>query len=98
MLADYLKMILKNLIFVTVSGILFFRTPWCILWLGPYLLYRLHQDRKTVEIRRRQLLASQFRDGLQCMLSSLEAGYSIENSVNNAVEDLRVMFDEQRRK
>ena len=94
MLTDYLRIIVINILFITASGFLFFRTPWCILWLGPYFLYRLHQDRKAVEVRRRQLLASQFRDGLQCMLSSLEAGYSIENSVNNAVSDLRVMFDE----
>ncbi len=94
MFTDYLRIIVINLLFITASGFLFFRTPWCILWLGPYFLYRLHQDRKAVEVRRRQLLASQFRDGLQCMLSSLEAGYSIENSVNNAVSDLRVMFDE----
>ena len=94
MFTDYLRIIVINILFITASGFLFFRTPWCILWLGPYFLYRLHQDRKAVEVRRRQLLASQFRDGLQCMLSSLEAGYSIENSVNNAVSDLRVMFDE----
>lgn len=95
MFAGYLKVIVKNAIFVVLSGFLFFRTPWCILWLGPYFLFRLHQDRKEVEERQRRLLASQFRDGMQCLLSSLEAGYSIENSISGAVSDLRVMFDEK---
>ncbi len=95
MLAEYVKVIAKNLLFVGLSGFLFFRTPWCILWLGPYFLFRLHRDRKAAEEKKRRLLASQFRDGLQCMLCSLEAGYSIENSVNNAVADLLVMFDEK---
>ena len=92
---EYVKMIIKNLLFVVLSGILFFRTIWCVLWLVPYFLYRLHRDRKGVKEKRRRQLAAQFRDGMQCLLSSLEAGYSIENSVGYAVTDLRVMFDER---
>lgn len=95
MRVDYIKMILKNLLFVVLSGILFFRTVWCLLWLVPYFFYRLHRDRKEVIERRRRLLATQFRDGMQCLQSSLEAGYSIGNSVGYAVTDLRVMFDEK---
>ncbi len=95
MYSAYLGVITRNLLFIVLSGFLFFRTPWCVLWLGPYLIYRLHRDRKDAEEKRRRLLAAQFRDGMQCLLSSLEAGYSIENSVEAAVADLRVMFDEK---
>lgn len=95
MFVVYVKVFFRNLLFVALSGFLFFRTPWCVLWLGPYLLYRLHRDRKEAEEKRRRLLASQFRDGMQCMLSSLEAGYSVPNSVDAAIKDLRVMFDER---
>ncbi|MBO7632158.1 MAG: type II secretion system F family protein [Lachnospiraceae bacterium] len=95
MYTAYVGVIARNLLFIALSGFLFFRTPWCILWLGPYLIVRLHRDRKGAEEKRRRLLASQFRDGMQCLLSSLEAGYSIENSVEAAVSDLRVMFDEK---
>ncbi|MBO4280954.1 MAG: type II secretion system F family protein [Lachnospiraceae bacterium] len=95
MLAAYVGIIARNLLFIILSGFLFFRTPWCVLWLGPYLIIRLHRDRKEAEEKRRRLLESQFRDGMQCLLSSLEAGYSIENSVEAAVADLRVMFDEK---
>lgn len=92
---EYIKDFAADVLFVLLSGYFFFRTVWSVLWLGPYLGFRLYRRRQEIAEKRRRLLASQFRDGMQCLLSSVEAGYSIENSVSGAVSDLRVMFDDK---
>lgn len=61
----------------------------------PYFFFGLFQEKKEQMQKEKELFAAQFRDGLQCLLASLEAGYSIENSFVNAAEDLLVMFRQE---
>lgn len=75
-----------------LTAYLFFRSVWSLVFLIPFYLLNFRRVKQMWKQQKRQEFAVQFRDGLQCLLASLEAGYSIENSFVNAADDLLVMF------
>ncbi|MBQ6660870.1 MAG: type II secretion system F family protein [Lachnospiraceae bacterium] len=77
------------------TAVLFFQTWKSLFVLIPLTAIRMYREREALGGVRRRQLEEHFRDALQCLLASLEAGYSIENSVENTAEDLRRMFDEK---
>ncbi|MBP5462555.1 MAG: type II secretion system F family protein [Lachnospiraceae bacterium] len=89
------RYVLKHLGICLATALLFFQTKAALLILIPLTLIRMYRERHVLKNRRRKLLEEHFRDGLQCLLASLEAGYSIENSIRHAAEDLRMMFEEK---
>ncbi len=90
-----LKLVLKNIVLCALTAYLFFRNAWSLLGLIPYFAYGIYRDVRRGERLRRRELEEQFRDGLQCLLSSLEAGYSMENSILHAEKELARMFHEK---
>lgn len=85
-------MIGRQALFCIATAYLFFRSWKSLLFLLPYFVFGILREKRQCLQREKELFAEQFRDGLQCLLSSLEAGYSMENSFVNAAEDLQVMF------
>lgn len=82
----------KQALICIATAYLFFHSWWSLPFLLPYFIYGLFRAKKEQLQKETELFAAQFRDGLQCLLASLEAGYSIENSFVNAAEDLLIMF------
>ena len=89
------RYVLKHVGICIATALLFFRSWGILVLLIPITLFRMYRERHAIRDRRRRQLEEHFRDGLQCLLASLEAGYSIENSVQHAAEDLRMMFEEK---
>ena len=89
------RYVLKHVGICIATAVLFFQSWLSLCVLAPITSIRMNRERIVLKDRRRRLLEEHFRDGLQCLLASLEAGYSIENSVNHAAEDLRMMFEEK---
>ncbi len=89
------RYVLKHIGICIATAVLFFQSAASLLVLAPMTAVRMYRERHEIQHRRRRLLEEHFRDGLQCLLASLEAGYSIENSVIHAAEDLRMMFEEK---
>lgn len=77
------------------TAVLFFDSAWSLLFLLPVLGYEIHYQELQQKDRERLLLTEQFKDGLQCLLASLEAGYSVENSFLHAAGDIRMMYAER---
>lgn len=80
---------------MTLVGYLFYG----ILWGGavgaaalPFLLLR---DYDRTEEQKREQLSLAFREALQAMSAALHAGYAAENSVREAIRDLRTIYGEQ---
>ena len=90
-----LRYVLKHVGICIATAALFFQSWLSLVVLAPLTALRMYRERHVLKNRRRKLLEEHFRDGLQCLLASLEAGYSIENSVTHAAEDLRMMFEEK---
>lgn len=58
--------------------------PAAFLFLGYY--------RRILLERRRWQLTIQFKDAMESLVSALSAGYSLENSVREAAEDLKLLY------
>lgn len=58
--------------------------PVALLFLGYY--------RRILLERRRWQLTIQFKDAMESLVSGLSAGYSLENSVREAAEDLKLIY------
>lgn len=90
------KIILKGLfhwiLISVITGLLFYNNLWisCILlFLFPYYL----KKQKKLQIEKEQFeLEIAFQDALQSLTSALEAGYSVENSLNEIIKDLKIIY------
>lgn len=58
----------------------------------PAALFFLGYYRRILLERRRWQLTVQFKDAMESLVSALSAGYSLENSVREAAEDLKLMY------
>jgi len=91
---EMLIRLIKLAVVILATAYLFFYSLWSLVFLIPYLGYEIKKQKQELNDRRRRELAEQFQDGLQCLLASLEAGYSVENSFLQAASDLRAMYSE----
>jgi tight adherence protein B len=87
-----LRFLLGQIGMCLLTAFLFFQTWRSLVFLAPVMMIRLYRERNVLRNRRSRRLEEQFRDGLQCLLASLEAGYSVENSIAHAAEDLTRML------
>ena len=86
------RYVLAELSMCALTAVLFFQTWKSLVFLLPITAVRLYRQREVFRRRRSRRLEEHFRDGLQCLLASLEAWYSVENSVETAAADLRGML------
>ncbi len=89
------RAIVKNIVICGLTAYLFFQNGWSLVVLIPFYIHRIRREIKHQEILRKKRIEEQFRDGLQCLLAALEAGYSMENSIVHATKDLKGMFGEK---
>ncbi len=75
-------------------GYLFYANVFGILLLTPYGLHFVKKKKKELINNRKWQLNLEFRDGLLSVSSALNAGYSIENAFEQAVLDLKLMYQE----
>lgn len=66
----------------------------CMLLSVPAAIGFLKYYRRPLMERRRWELTIQFKDAMECMVSAMVAGYSLENSVRQARRDLALMYEE----
>lgn len=92
---DYIVVIgLTSVICLSVAY-LFYKSLIAALFLLPsfFLIRNKYKIRKVKQ--RKEQLTVQFKDAIQSISSALEAGYSIENAVKFALNDLRMMYEGQ---
>lgn len=83
----------KGVLLCSIVGFIFYRSIYGILILLPYVYYYVKEQRTIKMILRKERLSIGFRDGIRCLLAALEAGYSLENAIGEAVADLKLMYD-----
>lgn len=84
-----------GLIITGSIGILFYRNFLAIIFISPLsLVYLKYQEKVFLERRKRQLTV-EFRDGIMGLSAALSVGYSIENSFQEAVRDLKIIYGER---
>lgn len=89
----YARLLLVGLLQCTAAVVLFYRSFIGAVVVLPYLLFFIKSGRKAHLKNLEWELDLQFCDSLQSLAASLEAGYSIENSVGAAINDLSTTYD-----
>lgn len=83
--------IIKAAVMMMLAVWLFFDTIAGFIVLAPYALFSIYRIARKTGERQRKLLILQFRDVLGCLLTALEAGYSIEKAVGSAKNDMLLL-------
>lgn len=88
---DKIKEIGMNFLFLAILY-LFFKSPF-ILLIMPICIFFYHKiNRKKLIKRYKEKIALEFKDFLISLTASLRAGYSIENSINEAHKEMIIMY------
>ncbi len=66
-----------------------------MLLLSPLNLLFLRAMKRKKQILRRQELEQQFKDAMQALTSGLQAGYSVENAISEACNDMEQMYGKE---
>ena len=81
--------------FVGISALidyLFYKMLWLMLLAIPVSILYLKWKKKQLVQERKRRLNYQFRDALNSMSASVQAGYSVENAVSACVKDLEQLY------
>ena len=73
-------------------GYLFYNNVWAGLIFFPHIFLYVRRKLNRHEIKRQEKLAAEFKDGMQSVVSALTAGYSLENSFREALDELSLTY------
>lgn len=92
-LKENVRCISQGMVIVIILSILFYQSILAVLFLSPiiYLYYKM--KKQGLINNRRWRLNLEFRDGINALSAALEAGYSSENAFEEALRDLRQLYD-----
>lgn len=87
--------IFEGIIMLLVVSFLFYDSLLGALLLSPYLVIYLRRKALEKNSKERRQLVTQFKDGMVAVSFALNAGYSIENSLREAVKELMTLYGSQ---
>ncbi len=90
--SELISAILQGLVIIGLFGYFFYRSWIITLLLSPLLYFYLLYKGKVVKEKRSKALIMQFKEMLNSVNGSIQAGYSIENAFIEAEKDLRQLF------
>lgn len=80
-----------GLIIISFIGYLFYQSVFIVILISPISIYYVKNKRKNLIKERKWKLNLEFRDAIMSISSALNAGYSIENSIKEALDDLKLL-------
>lgn len=75
-----------------VLAYLFFDFIPAAVILSPWILFYAKNRKKQVHEKQKAKFALAFRDGMQAVVTALQAGYSLENSFREALKELDILY------
>lgn len=89
---EWIKYFLIGIGLSSMIGFLFYKSIWVVILLLPFGFVFLEYQRKILCQKRKWIFNQQFRQGILCLSTALNAGYSIENAFLEASHDLTLMY------
>ena len=89
------KYFLMGLLISSALAFLFYKSIWAVLLFSPFAFVFLQYQKRELVKKQKWEFNQQFRQGILCISSALNAGYSIENAFEEAIKDLRLMYPEE---
>jgi len=93
-LRENIRYILQGTLFVSILGILFYKSIFGVLLLSPLILFYRKKKRVQLSNMRKWKLNLEFRDGINSLSAALSSGYAVENAFEEAWKDLRLLYKE----
>ncbi|MGN0329348.1 MAG: type II secretion system F family protein [Lachnospira sp.] len=87
-----IKYILEGILIILAVSCLFYGNIFAIVIFSPYVILHVKIRQKERDKKERLLKTKKFKDGLLSVSFALNVGYSIENSFNEAVGELRLLY------
>jgi len=91
---EWLKYFIQGVLALAGIGILFYSNLVGVIMLLPFSFLYVKIKKKQLIKARKWQLNLEFKDGLSSLSAALNAGYSIENAFNQAVSDLKLMYED----
>lgn len=91
-LFQLLGVAIKGIIIIGGISYIFYKSIIAFAIFLPVLIVYVRMEIIRKKVERKKLLQSQFKDGIILLLSSLEAGYSVENAFEDVCGQLRQMY------
>lgn len=90
---EYLKYIAQGTLIAGMIGGLFYQSIFGVIFLSPIIYLYCRQRKASLVKKRKWQLNLEFRDGIMSLSAALYAGYSIEHAFEEALKDLRLLYD-----
>lgn len=91
--SEFLKYLLIGVGITSTIAFVFYKSIVIVILFAPFSTIYLKQKKKRLMEQQKWQLNLEFREGLISLSSALNAGYSIENSIREAVKDLHLIYD-----
>ena len=94
-LKEFLKYLGQALALCIMADYLFYKNIWVLFLMLPVPVFYLKWQRKQLIRERRKKLNYQFKDALNALSVSVQAGYSVENAVIACSRDLERLYPQE---
>ena len=91
---EYLAGILGGMACAVLLAYIFYRSLFAVIFLCPVVPFCVKVQKERLCKRRKDMLKIQFKDALQSVSAALQAGYSLENALREAAQDMQNMYGE----
>lgn len=81
-----------GIVLIILLSYIFYRSLFAIIFLCPLVPFCVKVQKERLCRKRKDALKIQFKDALQSISAALQAGYSMENAIREATEDIRNMY------
>lgn len=89
---DLIRVLGEGILIFSVFTYCFYHSLYPFILLPLFLWYYWHFRRKQAVKARKELLRRQFRDGMLSISAALQVGYSLENAVSEAADEMKGLW------
>ncbi len=90
--SEYLLAGLQGVLLISIISYLFYGTVLGAILLSPYLIRYMKSWEKQAIRKKKQEFQLQFKEAIGSMSAALNVGYSVENAMREAWNDLRLLY------
>ncbi len=94
---ESLLVVLKAAGIMILTAWLYYRTMWAVFVLLPIGTWHYREFRREIEEKKEAEFQMQFREAIQTLASSLNAGYSVENAFYETQKELTLVYPPEAR-
>ena len=93
--SEFVLAVIKGLFVAGLFAYIFYRSLIAFVILSPVTVFVLKNEKHKYRDKRKETLTLQFRELMNSLISSLQAGYSVENAFARSYQDMTMLFTDK---